>query len=186
MTETELVQGLKRGDNAARERLYVEHRPRLYKKASYLLGYQDPEIMDVVQEVFLAAFRGISSFEGRSNLATWLNHICANLCFARMRVRKKLVAMQSEEIESLLSPASHQQAGRAYELELEQGRSERLARWMDDLGSSCRELLRLRFEKGLALSVIKEELKLPLGTVASRLARCQESLKEKARRDGRG
>ncbi len=182
MEDEDFVRALRAGDDAARSRLYEEHRPRLMRKATYLLGYNDPEVQDAVQETFLAAFKGISGFEGRSNLATWLNHICANLCFARMRARRRRVEAQQEEIERMLAPLAEEQMRRSEEEATAQERLSRMQALMQGIDRSCREVLELRYKQGLAFTEIKERLKLPLGTVASRLARCQDMLREKAKR----
>src|SRR4051794_39828044 len=52
-----------------------------------LLGsVQDAE--DLVQETFLAAWRGYDGFEGRSSLKTWLYKIATNRCLNSLRDHK--------------------------------------------------------------------------------------------------
>jgi len=56
------------------------------------------------------------------------------------------------------------------------------------LGKPCRELLEWRDGAGKSYADLAEILKIPMGTVMSRLARCKESLKELVLRalSGRG
>jgi len=53
-----------------------------------------------------------------------------------------------------------------------------VARQRDLMGDPCRSLLRLRDEEEESYSSIAETLKVPIGTVMSRLARCKEALKK--------
>ena len=48
------------------------------------------------------------------------------------------------------------------------------------LGKICRQLLESRFLEGLSYIEIKDKYSIPLGTVTSRLSRCQENLKKMA------
>ena len=170
MNDAELISGILAGQDAAKEALYRTYRQRLYATACHFLGWQDAEAEDAVQDTFMAALQGLAGFEGRSSLYTWLNHICVNHCYGRLRARQRQVATQKEDLELLLKPEAASQ-----EQDL---RSQRLQGWIGSLGKDCRELIGLRFISDLAIAEIKERLKLPIGTVASRLARCQEKLKK--------
>jgi len=71
---------------AAIERLVDEHGPTLYAIARRFCG--DPDrTEDLLQEVYLQAFRGWAGFEGRSDPRTWLYTIAARTCL-RMRRRR--------------------------------------------------------------------------------------------------
>ena len=54
---------------------------------------------------------------------------------------------------------------------------------MARLKERCRTVLQLRYIEEKSLNEIKEQLKVPLGTVATRLMRCQEALKRIATRE---
>jgi len=178
MNDEALAQALIRGDEKAKEQFYRDYQKRLYATACHFLGYRDSEAEDLVHDTFVAALEGLTRFEGRSSVYTWINHICVNLCFSRLRARKRQAVSSGEEIENMLalrSQASHRAADDEAE---KKERLQKLKRWAGMLAENCRKLISLRFEEGLGLNAIKERLKIPLGTVASRLARCQESLKK--------
>jgi RNA polymerase sigma-70 factor (ECF subfamily) len=183
MDEAALIEGLRRGDAAAREAVYLAHRQGLYATACHFLGYQDPEAEDMVHEAFAVAYAKISGFEGRSSLYTWLTRICVNLCFARIRKRKRQVATEGGDLERMLGPRALGQAVQADEAAQAEQRRAKLGQWLRELGELCREMLRLRLEEGLTLSQMKQRLKLPLGTVAARVTRCQAALKAMAEAD---
>src|SRR6478752_7319754 len=83
MTEEELLEQARRGENAARTELVMRHGRRLFGLAAALLGGGDADVHDVVQETFLAAFDGgLKTFKGDAALSTWLSGVLVN------RVRK--------------------------------------------------------------------------------------------------
>jgi RNA polymerase sigma-70 factor (ECF subfamily) len=181
LQEAALIAVLKAGDGAAQEALDQAYRRRLLATAWHFLGPRDPDAEDVVQDTLLAAFKAIGGFEGRSSLYTWLNHICVNHCFTLLRKRKRALATETEDLERLLGPASlNVQAAQAEAAQLAR-RQELLNGWIGSMEGPCKQILTLRFLAGHSLAEIKDRLKLPQGTVASRLRRCQAGLIEKAR-----
>jgi RNA polymerase sigma-70 factor (ECF subfamily) len=77
-------------------RLYREQGGRLYSLARRFCG-DDDEARDLVQDVFLIAFRSWQSFQGRSSPTTWLYTIASRACQRRHRRR----AGQPAHLESL-------------------------------------------------------------------------------------
>ena len=52
---------------------------------------------DAVQEAFMAAFRGLDNFEGRSTLKTWLHRITVNATLTKLRQLKRLAEKPIDE-----------------------------------------------------------------------------------------
>ena len=174
MEDRELVQRLIAKDDEAYRIFYQTYQERIYRAAVYLLGYQDPDAEDITQEVFLAAFQQIHQFEFRSSLYHWLNRICMYRCFERVRKRRRLVATLDKELEEAARPQDPHDPGVAME-------KERLLKVLQEqrglLGKPCQSLLDLREAQEKSYAQIANLLKVPLGTVMSRLARCKEALK---------
>ncbi|MBP2327395.1 RNA polymerase sigma-70 factor (ECF subfamily) [Kibdelosporangium banguiense] len=79
MTDDQLLNDARRGDESAFEVLAARHRRELYAHCYRMLGsVQDAE--DAVQESLLAAWRGLAGFAGRSSLRTWLFQVTTNAC----------------------------------------------------------------------------------------------------------
>lgn len=87
-TDAELVQGCKRGNVRAYERLYQLHSARMKSLAFHLLGSR-AEAEDAVQEAFLKVYRGMRGFEGQSALSTWVYRILINCCYDAMRKQQR-------------------------------------------------------------------------------------------------
>ncbi len=72
------------GDLNAFGELYRQHVTRLYNLAYRMVGRPE-EAEDLVQEMFLTAFRKLDTFKGESALSTWLYRLGMNACLDRLR-----------------------------------------------------------------------------------------------------
>lgn len=175
LDEAALVRLVISGDEAAKDYFCQRFRQRLYVTAVAMLGYQDPEAEDMVQEALLSGLKALPGFEFRSSLKTWLNHICVNLCLKALRRRQRLIVQADEDITRMLDQASAGQPGAA------SAGDEWVKNGLSKIKSACREILALRYERDLEYGSISAELRIPIGTVMSRLARCREKLKAQAK-----
>src|SRR5438552_7184811 len=87
VSDAELVTRCRNGDVAAFEALYRQHAPRLYSLASRMAGSVD-EGEDLLQEIFLLAYRKLGSFKGEAALGTWLYRLAINHCLDFVRSRR--------------------------------------------------------------------------------------------------
>lgn len=83
--DRELAARCAAGDTDAFESLYRQHANRLYNLACRMAGPSMAE--DLVQEVFLQAFRKLGSYRGESSLGTWLYRLTLNRCLDYLRSR---------------------------------------------------------------------------------------------------
>jgi RNA polymerase sigma-70 factor, ECF subfamily len=178
LDDRELVQKLLAKDKEAQRAFFLAYRDRLYKSCVHLLGYQDPEAEDIVQEAFIAAFRQIPQFKFKSSLYHWLYRICMYLCWERVRKRNRQVALLNEDLEALAGPAAEQRELAERQEAEKQGMLKFVAAQRALLGEPCRSFLESRDVQGKSYSVISQAMKIPIGTVMSRLARCKEALKQ--------
>jgi RNA polymerase sigma-70 factor (ECF subfamily) len=70
--ERELIASVLRRDRKAAARLVAAHIDAVYAYARHRLSPHADLVDDVVQDVFLAALKGLTTFEGQSSLRTWL------------------------------------------------------------------------------------------------------------------
>ncbi|MEO8677920.1 MAG: RNA polymerase sigma factor [Vicinamibacterales bacterium] len=96
--ELELVGRIRAGDSTAFEALYRQHATRLYNLASRMSGPRG-EADDLLQDIFLLAYRKIGSFRGESTLGTWLYRLAMNHCLDVLRNRQTRMGQQTESLD---------------------------------------------------------------------------------------
>src|SRR5216683_4416726 len=80
--------GAKAGDEQAFRELTDPYRSELLLHCYQILGsVADAE--DMLQDTLLAAWRGLSAFEGRSSVRAWLHKIAVNGCLNALRGRSR-------------------------------------------------------------------------------------------------
>src|SRR5437762_2023377 len=88
--ERELLDAARIGDGDAFGRLVEAYRGELHAHSYRMLGsYADAE--DALQETLLRAWRGLSRFEGRSSVRSWLYQIATNACLRAIERRPRRV-----------------------------------------------------------------------------------------------
>jgi len=92
--DDDLVQGLRRGDEDAFVTLVSRYYPAMLRLAKlYVPSHAVAE--EVVQETWLAVLQGISRFEGRSSLKTWMLRILGNIAKTRGQREGRSVPLSS-------------------------------------------------------------------------------------------
>ena len=86
--EAELIRRCKAGERAAQDELYQRFRRQVAANLYRVMGDRG-EIEDLVQEVFVIAFRGLATFRHEARLATWLYRICVNVALGKIRARTR-------------------------------------------------------------------------------------------------
>jgi RNA polymerase sigma-70 factor (ECF subfamily) len=90
MSERDLLAAAKRGDHDGFGRLVAPYRRELYAHAYRMLG-SPADAEDALQDALLGAWRGLSRFEGRSSLRSWLYTITTNASLKAIQRRPKRV-----------------------------------------------------------------------------------------------
>jgi RNA polymerase sigma-70 factor, ECF subfamily len=86
--EADLIERCRADDRAAHDELYHRFRRQVAGNLYRVLGDRS-DLEDLVQEVFVIAFRGLSRFRGDARLSTWIYRICVNVALGRIRTRKR-------------------------------------------------------------------------------------------------
>jgi len=86
--EADLITRCRAHERAAHDELYHRFRRAVAGNLYRVLGDRG-DLDDLVQEVFVIAFRGLEKFRGDARLSTWLYRICVNVALGRIRTRKR-------------------------------------------------------------------------------------------------
>jgi RNA polymerase sigma-70 factor, ECF subfamily len=173
------------GDRAEIARLVDLYSSSIYRLGLKMLGNpQDAE--DVLQNTFLNALTHLSSFEGRSSVATWLYRIAANEALMLIRKRRPEVSLegsdQSGEPEDAedLKPAQFADWSGLPEEELLSTEGKNLLDvTIASLPDSLRIVFVLRDIEGLSIKETAEALNLTETNVKTRLLRARMFLRER-------
>jgi RNA polymerase sigma-70 factor (ECF subfamily) len=155
------------------EEAMLPHLDAAHNLARWLLR-NEQDAQDVVQEAYLRAFKSFSGFHG-SNGRAWLLTIVRNTSYTLLKKNRAvdLTTSFDEEIHAggreSVSPAAILEHAEDAEL---------IKNTMDKLPAEFREILTLRHQERFSYNEIGEILKIPIGTVMSRLARARGKLKE--------
>ncbi|MGH9346234.1 MAG: RNA polymerase sigma factor [Vicinamibacterales bacterium] len=96
--DLELAKRCRSGDADAFEELYRLHAGRLYSLACRMAGSAQ-EAEDLLQEVFLHAYRKLESFRGDSSLGTWLYRLGMNQCLDYLRGRRARMNQATDSLD---------------------------------------------------------------------------------------
>jgi RNA polymerase sigma-70 factor, ECF subfamily len=182
--ERDLVERLSSGDNAAYQELVRNHASRLLGVATRLVG-DGRDADDVVQETFVAAWRGMANFDGRAALSTWLHRIAVNASLARLRTRARRQEVQMEAY------TNDEDTGPSLEPATGDARAEAETRrtvWgaVDALSDDDRTVLILRDVEELSSKEVAAQLGLSDAAVRQRLHRARQLVAERLRPEVRG
>jgi len=185
--EAALVERARRGDRDAFDLLVEGHLQHVWAVVWRILRHRE-DTEDVVQEVFLAAYRALPRYRGDSRLSTWLHRIAVTRALNHLdrKEEKMRRALRSDEgavdrleagtdgpagwvLPALPSPLEALEAGEL---------TRRLAACLSRLSAAWRLVLTLRDVDARSYEEIAHLAGLALGTVRSRLSRARQALRQ--------
>jgi RNA polymerase sigma-70 factor, ECF subfamily len=144
---------------------------QLYNFARWLT--QDKaEAEDLVQETYVKALRGFSSFQPGTNFRAWMYRILRNSFLSSRTGLKTTVVLDEEENDDLPVETATPES-----LLIEQADREMVQRALEGLAVPFREILLLCEVEEMSYQEIGETLSIPVGTVMSRLFRARRALR---------
>lgn len=141
--------------------LYDENRE--YIRTAIYWMVRDDGVDDIVQEVFIKAWKSRDSFKGDSHVKTWLYRIAMNCSKDYLSKRNRLRDLYGESDEE----ARVEEGGLIESREL-------INIGLKVLSPELREKFILHYKLGLTTKEIGEVLQIPEGTVKSQLSKARE------------
>ncbi len=158
-SDFDLLEAVRRGEPSAFEELVRRHERRIYRVA-FRFFQRRVDAEDIVQEVFVRAYREFVRFRGGAQVGTWLYRIAVNACLDRKRYRRTRPEVPLElalgEVAGAPDPFARA-ASREF--------ADRVVAAMEDLPPRQRAILVLRIYEELSLQEIADIVESPLGTV---------------------
>jgi len=173
--DTELTRLAQAGDARAFEALVVKYQRRIARHVARFIKSAD-DVEDVVQDVFVRAYRGLASFRGDSQFYSWLYRIASNAALNHLRRASDDVSLGDDvpdERISEFSPGVSDAAQPDRTLMAEQI-ADAVQRALAKLQPQLAEALMLFEVEKKSYAEIAEMLQIPIGTVRTRIFRARE------------
>ncbi|MDL1910344.1 sigma-70 family RNA polymerase sigma factor [Chloroflexi bacterium CFX6] len=180
-SETSLINSAQRGDVDAFNVLVLNYQDMLYRIALRIV-HDECIAEDAVQEAMIHAFRHIRSFRG-GNFKSWLARVTVNASYDELRRGKRHLAMPLEQFtsegEEIESPEWMRDSGPGPEERAESSELRRaLHGCIKALAPDYRLMVILVDMEGMSYDEAAQVVRVPVGTVKSRLARARMQIRK--------
>lgn len=167
--EQALVEACRRGERDALHAFYERYRRRVFSLIARIVGAQDAE--ELSQDVFLRAFRGLSTFRGEAQLSTWMYRLAVN---AALSHATRAQARQRRDLgeEALMALPAEDAPSTDPRLRA------RLQKALGELPAGYRAVLVLHDVEGLQHDEIAQILGCRVGTSKSQLHKARARMRE--------
>lgn len=170
-----LVRRVQQGDSKAFNLLVAKYQQRI---ESVVFPFVDnrSDILDIVQETFLRAYRAMDDFRGDSAFFSWLYRIAQNTAKNHLvaRTRRPPDCDIDASVAEFVSTTAFQELSTPEHLLLRDEIEDQIFRTIESLPNDLREVILLREIEGLSYEEISLRVHCPIGTVRSRLFRARE------------
>ncbi len=181
MNEQALISDAQAGSLDAFNTLILHYQDSVFNSALRILGDED-QAADAAQDAFISAFKAIKSFRGGSFKA-WLMRTVTNACYDELRRKKRRPTTplepetdDGEEMDTprwLADPSmTPDQVAEADEVE------HAIQHCLDNLPLEFKTVVVMADIQGMDYTEVASAIRVPLGTIKSRLARARLRLRE--------
>lgn len=180
--EKNIIEQARRGDKDALAHLVESHLQPVYRVALRMCGNVD-DAEETLQETFLSAIKALPTFEGRSQLSTWLYRIASNACLMRRRhqaAEPDLLSVETtdEEQEFLVPRLLLDWSAQPVDVALDHELSDVMQAALAELSPTLRIVFLWRDLEGLSTAETAEVLDISEAAVKVRLHRARLQLRE--------
>lgn len=177
-TDLELVKRVQSGDKKSFDVLVLKYQ---HKVVNLVLRYVHDQDMalDVAQEAFIKAYRGLKNFRGDSAFYTWLYRISINTAknyLVSQGRRTPLVDIEAEEAEQFGGESALKEYATPEHELLKDEIQAAIEQAIEALPDDLRTAIMLRELEGFSYDEIAEAMDCPIGTVRSRIFRAREAI----------
>lgn len=180
-TDLELVKRVQAGEKKAFDVLVLKYQQKVVNLVMRYVRDQHTA-MDIAQEAFIKAYKGLQNFRGDSAFYTWLYRIAINTAknhLVTMSRRLPTHDIDAQEAEQYDGADGLREGGNP-ENEMQKDEiHEAIITAIEALPDDLRTAITLREVEGMSYEEISEAMECPIGTVRSRIFRAREAIEQK-------
>ncbi len=165
---------LARQDQAAFGVLVERYSERLSRYARRLTRLADDDIYDVLQNVFLKAYRGLAGYNSDLAFSSWIYRITHNESISFLRKNKHALKQVSLE-EDLITSSRNEDEEAVSSFDIDQTK-QKVSEAINFLPEKYKTILVLYYFEEASYEMISDIMQLPPGTVATRIRRAKKKL----------
>ncbi|HUY13515.1 MAG TPA: sigma-70 family RNA polymerase sigma factor [Terriglobia bacterium] len=181
--EVEWIKSAQGGDRESFGLLVQQHQRRVFSLVFNLVR-RPTDVEDLVQEIFIKAYRAIRSYNFKASFAAWISRIAVNHCYDYLRRERSSKVSYYWQISEDAQRAIEANAGVKGQESLEEQTAARelAGRLLERAPAKDRVVLTLREIEGRSIEEIAGILKLNPSTVKVRLHRARKRMLEDLQR----
>ena len=162
------------GDVDAFELLYREHAGRIFALCLRLEAGDSADATELMQDVFIKAWRRISTFRGDCAFSSWLHRMTVNTMLENARSDRRRIARVLPMDDTSLLPGAARSSGVELKMDMENA--------IASLPRGARLAFVLHDVEGYQHQEIAEQLSVSVGTIKAQLHRARRLLRERLER----
>lgn len=171
----EIIERVKKGDQAAFRRIVEEYRQQAFSLAFRIMCNEE-EARDVVQESFIKVWQKIETYNMTQKFSTWLYKIVANSAIDRLRQIKRHNLINLDKVISKIEYLNLDNM----QMEIDNKETAQLIRWIaEGLPEKQQMVFILRDLQGVDSSEVRQILNLSENSVKSNLYHARKAIREK-------
>lgn len=182
MSDAQVVEQVLNGDSGAFEVLILKYQSQIFYSALNIVKNRE-FAEDICQDAFLKAYEKLESLQDKEHFYPWLKRITVNLALNHYERGKRVVDIENEDNDvDYFERLSTGECPEDFIIRDELKKYVRL--FVDALPDRLRTVVILREVEDLSYEEIADMLKIPLGTVRSRLFNARQIIKDRLVKQG--
>jgi RNA polymerase sigma-70 factor (ECF subfamily) len=171
--EGDLIKRVLQGDTAAFG-FIIKNTEHLVAQIVYKMVHNAEDRKDMMQDIYVKAYKSLASFQFRSQLSTWIGHIAYNTCVNYLEKKKLVLHDYSEEDAAWEGITCNE----TEELVLQKDLTAILNTEIEKLTPLYKILIVLFHKEEASYADIAQVTNLPVGTIKNYLFRARKKIKE--------
>jgi len=177
MTDAELMERVKFGDEDAFRQIVEKHKTIIFSLCMQYVGNRE-DAEEVAQDVFIKLYKKADIYEPRAKLSTFLYRIAVNLSLNKIRDRKRKKLISLDLFTNKDKGAFANSEIRPDQILERKERAAIVRRAIDKLPKNQRTAVLLKRFQGLSYDEIADVMQCSVSAVESRLFRAKQNLQK--------